>query len=332
MDRSGAVGGGAEGPLTQSLARVEWPTLAVAAAIYGAFAALTWWYAILPWWLVLPAGAYVVCWHGSLQHETVHGHPTPWRGVNEALVFPSLWLWLPYRVYRESHLIHHRDEMLTCPVSDPETYYVTPERWRTMHRIHRALRRAYNTVLGRLAAGPPVAFARLLNAETARLRSGDRSHLLPWALHLAGAGTTIVWAVGICGIPFVEYVLFFAYPGVSLTLLRSFAEHRAAMPIDQRTAVVETGPVLGVLYLYNNLHALHHSVPREPWYALPGLYRNRRDELLASNAGYLFRGYWEVVLRYFVWPKEEPAHPFFGAGGWTAPAAPPTPVSPRRAA
>ena len=26
---------------------------------------------------------------GALQHEVVHGHPTPWNWVNEALVFPS---------------------------------------------------------------------------------------------------------------------------------------------------------------------------------------------------------------------------------------------------
>ena len=68
----------------------EWPTLLVAAAIYAGFAALTWFYHALPWWLVFPAGAYVVAWHGSLQHEAVHGHPTHWPLLNELLVFPSL--------------------------------------------------------------------------------------------------------------------------------------------------------------------------------------------------------------------------------------------------
>ncbi len=87
--------------------RWEWPTLAVAAAIYATFTALTLGHAALPWWLLLVAGGYVTAWHGSLQHEVVHGHPTPSAAFNELLVLPSLWLWLPFRIYRESHRRHH---------------------------------------------------------------------------------------------------------------------------------------------------------------------------------------------------------------------------------
>ena len=117
--------------------RIEWPTLAVAAIIYSIFGLLTWFYDALPWWLVLPIGGYLVAWHGSLQHEVVHGHPTPWRWFNELLVFPSLWLWQPYAVYRESHLTHHRDEHLTDPRHDPESFYVTPETWARMGPLRR---------------------------------------------------------------------------------------------------------------------------------------------------------------------------------------------------
>ena len=96
---------------------------------------LTWWHAVLPWWLILPLGGYLVCLHGSLQHEAVHGHPTPWPVVNEALVFPSLWLWMSFRIYRDSHLVHHRNDILTDPIDDPESYYVTPQAWARMGRL-----------------------------------------------------------------------------------------------------------------------------------------------------------------------------------------------------
>jgi fatty acid desaturase len=45
------------------------------------------------------------------------------------------------------------------------------------------------------------------------------------------------------------------------------------------------------------------------WYRLPARYRERRAELLASNGGYWYRGYAEVIARYFARPKEAPAHP-----------------------
>ena len=108
---------------------VEWPTLAVAVAIYGGFGLLTWFYHQVPWWLVLPLGGYLVAWHGSLQHEVVHGHPTRSASFNEALVFPSLWLWLPFSLYRDSHLTHHNDVALTDPVEDPESTFVARADW-----------------------------------------------------------------------------------------------------------------------------------------------------------------------------------------------------------
>ena len=36
-----------------------------------------------------------------MQHEALHGHPTRYQWLNDQLGYASLWLWLPYRVYRE---------------------------------------------------------------------------------------------------------------------------------------------------------------------------------------------------------------------------------------
>lgn len=286
-----------------------WPTLAVAVTIYGAFLLLTGYYHALPWWLVLPLAAYVVAWQGSLQHEVVHGHPTPWRGLNRALVFPSLWLWLPFGLYRELHLRHHRDETLTDPLCDPESYYLPAAVWHRLPAWRRALRWVYNTLAGRLLLGPLFAVAQLLRDESRWLAIGDLGHLPAWGVHLLGVALVLGWVIGVCGIPLVEYLALFVYPGISLSLLRSFLEHQAAADWRRRTVIVEADPLTSLLFLNNNLHVLHHAEPWQPWYRLPARWRERRDELLAANGGYYFRGYGEVIARYLLWPKEPPYYP-----------------------
>jgi fatty acid desaturase len=293
---------------------VEWPTVALTAAIYVGFGLLTWHYDALPWWTVLPLGAYLVCLHGSLQHEAVHGHPTPWIWLNEALVFPSLWLWMPYRVYRDSHLRHHTNDRLTDPLSDPESYYMTPDAWARTGALGRLLGWSVNTLLGRLVLGPSVCVWRCLHSAVVNLIRGDEdsSHSAKaWLLHGASLVLVLAWVMGVCEIPLAAYIALFAYPGVSLTLLRSFLEHQAREEVGERSVVVEAEAPLALMFLNNNLHALHHAEPGLAWYRLPARYRQRRAELLAENGGYLFHGYLEVFRRYFLRAKESPAHPCF---------------------
>lgn len=293
--------------------RIEWPTVAVAAAIYGSFGALTWWYEALPWWLALPLGGYVVAWHGSLQHEVVHGHPTPWPALNELLVFPNLWLWLPFRLYRESHLAHHNDAALTDPLEDPESNYVTPAEWARRGPVRRAALWVLCTLAGRMLFQPILCVGRLGLGEARRLLSGDTGNLGIWAGHAAACALVLGWAVGVCGIPMLEYVAFFVYPGTALTMMRSYLEHQARAEVRERTAVVEAGPAMSLLYLNNNLHTLHHLEPGTPWYRLPAKYRSGRTAILEHNGGYLFRGYGSIALRYLFWPKESPVHPLSSA-------------------
>ena len=302
--------GGAQGlALHLSADRLEWPTFVVAAVIYSGFALVTWHYPSLPWWLALPFGGFLIAWHGSLQHEVVHGHPTSRAWLNHALVLPSLWLWMPFGLYRRSHLAHHRNRLLTDPVHDPESYYQTKTDWSRHSRLFRGLLVAHNTLLGRLIIGPPLAVFALWRQEAARLCAGDRSHLKAWLLHGLGSSIVLVWVIGVCGIAIHEYVLFFVYPGISLTLLRSFAEHQAAQTVGERTAIIEAGPFFSLLFLNNNLHAVHHGAPRLPWYRLPAMWRRHRAQVLAKNGGYLYRGYGELAQRHLWTPKEPVVHP-----------------------
>ena len=293
---------------------VDFPTLGVAVATYIAFGLLTWFHHALPWWVIMPLGGYLVALHGSLQHEAVHGYPFGGRWLTAATVYPSLWLWLPFAVYRDSHLTHHWDEQLTCPVADPESNYVTPSMWQAMGPFHRRVRVLLTTLAGRMILGPPYVMWRAIVRFVAAIRNGNRLQLQRWLGHLPCLALVLIWVMGICHIPLWQYLLFYVYPGVSLTLLRSFAEHRAAADVRQRIVTMETNPVLALMFLNNHLHALHHAEPATAWYRRPARYRSRKAELDTANGGYVVEGYRQLFRRYFFTPKEPAVHPLAGQG------------------
>ncbi len=289
---------------------IEWPTLGLGLAIYGGFGLVTWHYETLPWWLGAALGIYLIAWHGSLQHEVTHGHPTASRRLNEAFVFPSLWLWIPYGLYRSAHLKHHCDARLTDPLEDPESYYLTARQWAEAGRATRTFYFINNSFLGRLLFGPALCIWRLYKGEVLALCRGDLRNLRAWGLQAVSCALVLYWVTAVCEIPLITYLAFFVYPAISLSLVRSFAEHRAHPDAQQRSVIVESRGLMALLFLNNNLHALHHAEPGLPWYRLPARFKTRRGELLRANGGYRFSGYGEIMLRYMLWPKERVRHPF----------------------
>jgi fatty acid desaturase len=287
---------------------VEGPTCAVALAIYGSWLLLTWSYGAISPAVVLPLGAYLIAWHGSLQHEAIHGHPTRSRTWNAIIAGVPIGLWLPYACYRESHLAHHACARLTDPIEDPESYYVAKGQWQKLPTGSRAIHWIMSTLAGRLTIGPGVMMMRFFIGEARLLASGDTRHLFAWLVHLAGSALVLFWVIGVCEIPFWAYVGLFVYPGLALTMLRSFTEHR---PEDgeRSTAITEAGPIFSLVFLNNNLHALHHKRPDLAWYELPSIYRRDRETILAENGRFLFSGYREILQRFGVRPKDAPIHP-----------------------
>jgi fatty acid desaturase len=311
--RAGAATGALAVPRAQSA--WEAPTLALAALIYGGWLLLTWSWHALPLALSLPLGAWLLAWHGSLQHEIIHDHPTPHRWLNTAIAWVPIALWLPYGVYREAHRKHHREPWITDPVEDPESAYLTAGTWNRLGPAGRALRRFNLTLLGRLTCGPFLTLATVHASEARRIAGGDRRRLATWLVHLAGAAAVAAWVSIVCGVPLWLYAFGCVVPSIALTRLRAYAEHRYADAPEHRTAVVEGSPVLGLLFLFNNLHAVHHRWPTVPWYALPRLYRRERERVLKRNGGLLYRGYLDVVRRYLLTPHDDPVHPRHAGGG-----------------
>jgi fatty acid desaturase len=288
---------------------VEWPTVALAALIYGLWLAATFFWRALPGPALFGLGGVAVAWQMSLQHEVIHNHPTRWRSFNRAIGAWPLSLWLPYEIYRVSHLQHHNDNRLTDPLDDPESYYFNQAQWRALRPLGRGLWRAQSTLAGRLVLGPALAMVRLWKAEIERIVRGDRRHLAMLARHCGQAAAVLVWVVGVCGMPPWLYFWAFVYVGTALALIRSFAEHRAENDVERRTAIVEGSFLLGPLFLFNNLHAAHHLRSGMAWYDIPRWYRLNRAALLAHNGGLVYRSYFDVARRYLFTPHDAALHP-----------------------
>lgn len=300
---------GAALPRSRTRAAVEWPTLSLVIGLYAAFAALTFFHAALPFPIVSAAGAVLIALHSSLQHELIHGHPTRWRRLNRALALPPLSLWLPFDSYRVAHLVHHRDERLTDPLDDPESYYWTDEAWGGLHPFGRLAVRVQSTLAGRMLIGPFWTIGRFLIREAASVRAGSGPARRIWAGHLLHLAPLLLWLVFVAKMNLLFYVFAIVYPGTAILLIRSFAEHKAEHDVVHRTAIVEGSFILGPLFLFNNLHAAHHAMPMLPWYRIPAWYRAHRDNLVAANGGLVYRGYLDVFSRYFLKPHDTPAHP-----------------------
>jgi fatty acid desaturase len=216
---------------------------------------------------------------------------------------------LPYPIYKLSHLQHHRDERLTDPLDDPESFYITEEAWSGAPAWLQALLRFNQTLLGRLLVGPAFMIGFFLRAEFGLILANEGNRRRIWAIQAALVVPVLVWVLLVCQMPLWLYLLAFVYAGGALTRIRSFAEHRFADKHEERTAIVEGGGPLALLFLNNNLHVLHHLRPTIAWYDLPALYRAHRETLVERNGGLVYRNYGELFARFFVKPHDRLLHP-----------------------
>lgn len=287
--------------------RLEWPTLAVAVTVYAGWLALTWLHRAIPAPLLALAGGWLIAWHGSLQHEVIHRHPTGRRAIDDAIGFWPLALWLPYAIYRRSHLAHHRSAWITHPTADPESRYLESDAGTAGIAA-----RLQGTLLLRLLLGPWIAVASFAAAELRRLRRHPIAVARDWLPHLAGCALLLGW-LAYSGLGLGRYLLCFVYPGTALTLLRSFAEHHADARSPGRAVTVQRGSIWGVLFLNNHLHAAHHERPGLSWYRLPAFQR-RRAARGASASEPSYRSYGEIARRFAFRRHHVMVHPGVEAG------------------
>jgi len=281
--------------------KIEWPTLGLIITTYVLWALVLW---LTPTALGIVILGILIAFQSSLQHEALHGHPTQNKHVNAALVFVSLIVLIPYTRFRDTHLAHHNDADLTDPYDDPETNFLDPAVWAKLPAAARLILRVNNTLLGRLILGPAIGTISFFRSEIAQF---SPRIAIQWAAHFA-AVAIVVAAVWISPHTWWQYAIA-VYIGTSLLKLRTFLEHQAADRISARSAIVERGGGLGFLFLFNNLHVVHHMHPKVPWYALPALYQSNKAHYQRRNGGYVFGSYWQI-LKTYAWRAKDPVpHP-----------------------
>lgn len=287
---------------------IEWPTLGLLAACYGLWTSALTGAELLGSWVALPVLILTIALHSSLQHEAIHGHPTRNAIVNAALVFPALGLFVPYHRFHATHLAHHHDADLTDPYDDPESNYLDPEVWRDLPTGARAILYANNTLLGRMLLGPAIGLSRFYRQDLAAAWRGDRAVQRAWALHLLALAPVVI-LLGTTGTVSAPGYLAAAYAGFSMLKIRTYLEHRAHASMTARSVVIEDRGPLALIFLNNNLHAVHHACPAAPWYRLPAIYRAHKERFLTLNDGYAYRSYGEIFARHFLRAKDPVPHP-----------------------
>jgi fatty acid desaturase len=288
---------------------VEIPTLALLVFAYGGWLAMTAAYGHLSLWIVAPLVTVILTLHGSLQHEIIHGHPTRSANVNRLLGMLPLSLWLPFECFRQNHLAHHNDERLTDPLDDSESYYLTPEHWAALSPVSRFFVQMQQTLAGRVVIGSFWRILVFLRMELKAVLRNDARVRAIWIEHLLWCVPVILWLTYVCRMPLWIYFVAMILPSHGILLIRSFAEHRARAETRQRIAIVERAWLLGPLFLFNNLHALHHESPAIPWYDYNARYRANRERLITENGGLVYLTYFDVARRYLFRPHDVLPHP-----------------------
>jgi fatty acid desaturase len=292
-------------------ARVEWPTVAVAAGVYGGLGAVLILHARLGAPGTVVALSVLGCWFMSLQHECIHGHPFPSRRLNGLLAALPLNPAVPYAMYRETHLLHHRNALLTEPTTDPESHYTSGGRWDQLGAAGRFLLTANQTLVGRLVVHPVRALLRTLALLPSEFRDSAKRRM--WTTHMAGSLLVVVAVQGVAHVSMWQYLLGFCYGGAALTAVRGYAEHRWCPPGQSRSATVDAGLAWRLLFLNNNFHHAHHADPSLPWFQVPAQSRHLDAAVISARGAGSYSGYGEIFWRYAFRPLVPVVHPEYPA-------------------
>ncbi len=295
-------------------ASIEWPTWVLIILVYGSWFVLLQLYHSIGPVITAPLLIVVCALHGSMCHELIHGHPTRITMINSLLGSVPLTLFLPYPIYRESHLNHHQDENITLPGKDPESYYCSAIEYQRKSKLNKVFMWINMTVVGRLLFNPAVEVFRLGKLALNALTTGDIAALRVWGIHLVSVALLMLLIVQYFQVPWWHYLLI-AYFASSLTRVRSFYEHRARTTVSERTVLMEPCLFFRILFLNLNFHLAHHENPSIPWYRLDDYYHDHRIDLISRSGNFYYRGYRYWLLRYLFRPVDSPIHPFYESGG-----------------
>lgn len=286
----------------------ELPTWIAIVSVY-----LLWWL-ILKYFFIIPLSPLILIiiltFHGSVQHELIHGHPTNRQGFNDLLAYPPLALWSPYLVYKISHLKHHEDINLTIPDVDPESYFISKDKWSLLSKSRQKLALFNMTLFGRLFLGPLWYFINLKKELLMSFKKPISKNFVVWFSHEI---FVIILLFCIWSFFDIHFLIYFScsYIAHSLTMLRSFFEHRPSSNPNHRSVLMQTIWPLRILYLNNSFHFVHHINPNMSWHLIPSEYKLNQEKYNQSNGNFIEKGYLKWFKEYLFKPVAKPNHPAF---------------------
>jgi fatty acid desaturase len=287
----------------------EMPTWLLIAATYGAWLILMMFYSNLTsvFWLMLMM--LVLALFGSVCHELLHGHPSNKQKLNDAIGTPPLSLY-PYFDYKRTHLKHHNEDDLTKPGIDPESFFIRTQDWVQMSAWQQKLAWVNMTLAGRLLLGPARSYLALIGRCRAEFRNGNTHITRQWLAYIVSTILVLCLVVFIFKIPIAIYLLA-VYLGHALIALRSFYEHQTHSEPKHRSVIIPSIKSLSFLYLYNNLHVVHHKHPGLAWYLISAEFQRNQQSYHQSNGGFSYQGYHEW-LKFLFQPVASPIFPESG--------------------
>lgn len=286
---------------------IDWPTLGICGLCYLGVGVSTAWAQDLG---MIVSGAILtlaLTLYSSFNHEVLHGHPFRNEAANTFLVFPAWGVLLPYPRFRDTHLAHHHDPSLTDPYDDPETNFVDPKVWEQWSSTRRGLYRWNNTLFGRMMIGPLIGLLSFYANDVKAVLSGDRRVAHAYLFHGAGLVPVFLWLGTVSEMPLWLYGVAI-YASNSILRIRTFLEHRAHEKARCRSVIIEDRGLLSLLFLKNNLHAVHHACPSLPWYRLESHFAVQRSRFLRRNGGYVYRSYAQIARLYLFRAKDSVPH------------------------
>lgn len=237
------------------------------------------------WWAIPAFAVYGVIYSTgatSKWHENCHGTPfrTPW--LNEAMYQFCAFLILAQATnFRWSHVRHHTDTIIVG--RDPEIMEPRPPVWRRMIRYVIKVQDVYGVVKTLLAH-----VVGRVNATEKELIPASEYRKLFWEARAFVAGYAALIVVcfltdSLLPLMFVGLPAF--YGGYLMTLLNS-TQHLGLYEdtTDHRLCcrTFYTNPLLRFLYTNMNYHMEHHMFPMVPYYNLPLLHEEIKQDCPAA--------------------------------------------------
>lgn len=210
-------------------------------------------------------------------HEGVHGVLDPNPQINRTLsILCALPVWQNFSAYQVLHLRHHQH---LGSEGDPDRY----------KNYTRQSRLVFLMYWGRLLIGYPV---YLMAIPILGWLQGNRKERFWIVLEVALLGICIIGVI-LSPIPLAFLIHGWLIPMLLINVMvniRGMSQHTLLEPetdLIRGTRTILTSPLVRFFMCNENYHLEHHLYPAVPWYNLPRLHEELKEELQDRGAPYI---------------------------------------------